>query len=117
MGPRVDAAINSALRLGFPEAGIPLAEIVIELALSPKSNSSYLALNSALNDIRLGNTGNVPNHIKTSSQLYKYPHNYKNHFVKQQYLPDNIKNSVYYHPGDNKYEQSMFDFNKKIKSE
>ena len=115
MGPRVDAAINSALRLGFPEAGIPLAEIVIELALSPKSNSSYLALNSALNDIRLGNTGNVPNHIKTSSQLYKYPHNYKNSYVKQQYLPDNIKDRQYYIPKNNKNERMLKEVMDKLK--
>ena len=115
MGPRVDAAINSALRLGFPEAGIPLAEIVIELALSPKSNSAYLALNSALNDIRLGNTGNVPNHIKTSSQLYKYPHNYKNSYVKQQYLPDNIKDRQYYIPKNNKNERMLKEVMDKLK--
>lgn len=115
MGPRVDAAINSALRLGFPEAGIPLAEIVIELALSPKSNSAYLALNSALNDIRLGNTGNVPNHIKTNSQLYKYPHNYKNSYVKQQYLPDNIKDRQYYIPKNNKNERMLKEVMDKLK--
>lgn len=115
MGPRVDAAINSALRLGFPEAGIPLAEIVIELALSPKSNSAYLALNSALNDIHLGNTGNVPNHIKTSSQLYKYPHNYKNSYVKQQYLPDNIKDRQYYIPKNNKNERMLKEVMDKLK--
>ena len=115
MGPRVDAAINSALRLGFPEAGIPLAEIVIELALSPKSNSAYLALNSALNDIHLGNTGNVPNHIKTNSQLYKYPHNYKNSYVKQQYLPDNIKDRQYYIPKNNKNERMLKEVMDKLK--
>ena len=115
MGPRVDAAINSALRLGFPEAGIPLAEIVIELALSPKSNSAYLALNSALNDIHLGNTGNVPNHIKTNSKDYMYPHNYKNSYVKQQYLPDNIKDRQYYIPKNNKNERMLKEVMDKLK--
>ena len=76
IGVKVDAAINACERLGLPEAQIILANIVIELALSPKSNSAYLAVDSALNDIRLGNTGNVPNHIKTNSSDYLYPHNY-----------------------------------------
>ena len=95
---QVEAAINASERLGLPEARIPLGDIVIELALSPKSNSGHLALDNALNDIRKGNTGNVPNHIKTNSKDYKYPHNYPNHFVKQQYLPDNIKNKKYFFP-------------------
>ena len=101
MGPKVDAAINACERLGLPEAQIILANIVIELALSPKSNSAYLAIDSALNDIRLGNTGNVPNHIKTNSKDYLYPHNYPNHFVKQQYLPDKLVGKKYYQPGNN----------------
>lgn len=108
MGPKVDAAINACERLGLPEARIPLANVVIELALSPKSNSAYLALDAALNDIRSGNTGNVPNHIKTSSTTYLYPHNYPNGYVKQQYLPDNIKNKKYYKPKTtSKYETSL----------
>ena len=108
MGPKVDAAINACERLGLPEARIPLANVVIELALSPKSNSAYLALDAALNDIRSGNTGNVPNHIKTSSTTYLYPHDYPNGYVKQQYLPDNIKNKKYYKPKTtSKYETSL----------
>ena len=108
MGPKVDAAINACERIGLPEARIPLATVVIELALSPKSNSAYLALDEALNDIRSGNTGNVPNHIKTNSTTYLYPHDYPNAFVKQQYLPDNIKNKKYYRPKTtSKYEQSL----------
>jgi len=108
MGPKVDAAINACERVGLPEARIPLATVVVELALSPKSNSAYLALDAALNDIRSGNTGNVPNHIKTSSQTYLYPHDYPNGYVKQQYLPDNIKNKKYYKPKTtSKYEQSL----------
>ena len=107
LGPKVAAAISACERLGLPEARIPLANIVIEAALSPKSNSAYLALDAALNDIRSGNTGNVPNHIKTNSKDYLYPHNYPNSYVKQQYLPDKIKNRKYYAPKDNKYEQSL----------
>jgi len=101
MGPKVMAAIHACELVGLPEARIPLAEVVIELALSPKSNSSYLALDKALNDVRTGRCGNVPNHIKTSSPLYKYPHDYPNHYVVQQYLPDNLKNKKYYIPNAN----------------
>ena len=108
MGPKVDAAINACERLGLPEARIPLASVVIELALSPKSNSAISALDNALSDIRNGNTGNVPNHIKTNSKDYKYPHNYPNAFVKQQYLPDKLKNRKYYQPKTtSKYEISL----------
>jgi len=108
MGPKVDACINICERLGLPEARVPLSVVVIELALSPKSNSAYGALDMALNDIRSGNTGNVPSHIKTNSKDYLYPHNYPNAFVKQQYLPDNIKNRKYYNPKTtSKYEQSL----------
>ena len=115
---KVLTAIESAERLGLPELYKPLTQAVIDMALSPKSNTNEQTYQAALNDLKKGNVGRVPKHIRTFNEnLYKYPHNYKNHWVNQQYLPDNIKNSVYYHPGDNKYEQSMFDFNKKIKSE
>ena len=108
IGPKVEAAINASERLGLPEARIPLGNIVVELALSPKSNTSHLALDAALNDIRRGDTGNVPNHIKTNSIDYKYPHDYPNNWVKQQYLPDNIKDRKYFKPKANsKYEQSL----------
>ena len=108
MGPKVDACINACERLGLPEARIPLGDIVIELALSPKSNSGHLALDKALEDIRKGNTGNVPDHIKTSSKDYKYPHDYPNCFVKQEYLPSNLKNRKYYIPKTtSKYEASL----------
>lgn len=107
LGPKLDAAIHASERVGLPEARIPLGTIVCEMALSPKSNSAHLALDEALNDIHQGNTGNVPNHIKTTSKDYKYPHNYKNHYVKQQYLPDNIKNKKYYNFAHNKYEDSL----------
>jgi len=98
MGPRVDACINACERLGLPEARIPLSVMVIDLALSPKSNSAHIALDEVLKDIESGNTGNVPNHIKTSSPEYKYPHNYENGFISQQYLPDKLKNKIYYTP-------------------
>ena len=115
MGLKVDACINACERLGLPEARIPLAQTVIELALSPKSNSAYLALDSALNDINKGNSGNVPNHIKTSSKDYKYAHDYPNHVVKQQYLPDNLIGRRYYKPGPNKNEQVLKEINDKLK--
>lgn len=108
IGPRVDAAINACERVGLPEARIPLGEIVVELALSPKSNSAHLALDAAMQDIERGNTGNVPSHIKTNSKDYLYPHNYKNAYVKQQYLPDNIKDKKYYQPKlTSKYERML----------
>ncbi len=98
MGPKVDACINACERLGLPEARIPLAVMVIDLALSPKSNSAITAIDEVLTDIEKGNTGNVPNHIKTNAIDYKYPHNYPHAFVKQQYLPDNIKKRKYFKP-------------------
>lgn len=108
MGPKVDACINACERLGLPEARIPLGDIVIELALSPKSNSGHIALDMALEDIRRGNTGNVPNHIKTNSKTYLYPHDYPNGYVNQEYLPSNLKNRKYYRPKTtSKYEKSL----------
>ena len=108
MGPKVDACINACERVGLPEARIPLAVMVIDLALSPKSNAGEMAINEAMKDIEEGNTGNVPNHIKTNSFNYKYPHNYPHAFVKQQYLPDKIKNRKYYIPKEtSKYERDL----------
>ncbi len=108
MGPRVDACINACERLGLPEARIPLSVMVIDLALSPKSNTAHIALEEALKDIEEGNTGNVPDHIKTTAFGYKYPHDYPHAFVKQQYLPDKIKNRKYYHPKTtSKYETDL----------
>lgn len=108
MGPKVDACINACERVGLPEARIPLAVMVIDLALSPKSNAGEMAINEAMKDIEEGNTGNVPNHIKTNSFDYKYPHNYPHAFVKQQYLPDKIKNRKYYIPKEtSKYERDL----------
>jgi putative ATPase len=91
--------------VGLPEARIPLGQIVVEMALSPKSNSSHLALDAAINDIRRGNTGNVPDNIKTTSPDYLYPHNYPNDWVKQNYMPKNLIGKKYYVPKDNKVEK------------
>ena len=107
MGPKVMAAIHAAELVGLPEARIPLGTLVTEMALSPKSNSAHLALDEALADIENGTTGNLPEHIKTNSPLYKYPHDYPSSWVKQQYLPDNIKNKRYYKPKNNKYEANL----------
>ncbi len=107
IGPKVMAAIHASELIGLPEAVIPLGVVVTEMALSPKSNSAYLAIHAALNDIRSGTTGNVPNHIKTSSTTYKYPHDYKNDWVYQVYLPENLKNRKYYHKKMNKYEENI----------
>lgn len=116
IGPKVDAAIHACERLGMPEARIPLSVVIVEMALSPKSNSAHVSLDLALNDIRSGSTGNVPNHIKTNSKDYKYPHNYKNAYVKQQYLPDNIKDRRYYKARTtSKYETSLKNINDKLK--
>ncbi len=107
IGPKVMAAIHASELVGLPEAVIPLGVVVTEMALSPKSNSAYLAIHAALNDIRSGNTGNVPNHIKTSSTTYKYPHDYKNDWVYQEYMPDNLKGKKYYQAKMNKYEANI----------
>lgn len=108
MGPKLDAAIHAAERTGLPEARIPLGTIVVEMALSPKSNSGHLALDAALQDIRNGNTGNLPEHLRTNSKTYKYPHNYPNAWVKQQYLPDKLVGRKYYQPKiTSKYEQTL----------
>lgn len=115
IGPKVDACINACERLGLPEARIPLGVMVIEMALSPKSNSGHIALDAALNDINKGDIGNVPNHIKTNSKEYLYPHDFPNSFVKQQYLPDNLKGKKYYIPKEtSKYEKSLKNIYDKI---
>lgn len=117
-GPRALAAVEAAERIGFPEARIPLSVSVVELALSPKSNSAYKALDHALSDIRKGNSGEIPVHLrdahyKGAKELghgvdYKYPHNYKDHWVQQQYLPNTIKHKQYYSPGSTgKFERAL----------
>ena len=105
MGPKVQAAISACERLGMPELIIPLSNVVIELALSPKSNSAYLAINKVLNDIENSGTYMVPKHINAQAFGYKYPHDYKDAYVKQQYLPDELVNRKYYIPKEtSKYE-------------
>lgn len=114
MGPKVKAACETALEVGFPEAIIPLGTIVCEMALSPKSNSGYLAISAAIEDIEKGNTGPLPPHLKNVYQYdegnnkYLYPHDYPGAWVNQQYLPDKIKNAKYYIPKDSsKYEEAL----------
>jgi putative ATPase len=119
-------AIVSAERLGFPEARIPLSQAVIELSLSPKSNSAIKSIDGALSDIRKKKTGAIPKHLKDSHYKsaeklgngigYKYPHNYPNHVVSQQYLPDPLKNAAYYQTSDvSKYEKQLADIYDKLK--
>ena len=115
--PIVKAAVDAALMLGLPEARIPLADAVILVCLSPKSNSAYNAINKAIYDVKLGISGSIPRHLrnkhfdgadaKVKGQHYLYPHDYENHYVPQQYLPDNIKGKKYYEFGENKNEQSF----------
>lgn len=122
--PIVKAAVDTALAVGLPEARIPLADAVILVALSPKSNSAYNAVNSAFSDIEKGNYGAIPRHLQNKhfdgedaeikGQHYLYPHDFKNHYVAQQYLPDNLKNKKYYRHGDNKNENSFNEYRKKI---
>ena len=114
IGPRLDAAINASERVGLPEARIPLGTIVTEMALSPKSNTAHIAFDKALEDIENGSVGNLPNHIKTDSPDYKYPHDYPGAYVIQQYLPDKIKNKKYYTPKDIGYEKNIKEIYDKI---
>ena len=119
IGTRVAAAIEAAERIGLPEARIPLGTIVVEMALSPKSNTAHLALDEAIEDIEKGNTGNVPNHIKTDSKEYLYPHDYPNSYVYQEYLPKKLKGKKYYHPKTTGYEKnikSYYDFIERMKN-
>ena len=115
LGPKLDSAINASERVGLPEARIILSNIVIEMALSPKSNTAYLAINKAINDIETKNIGDIPSHLKSPYIGYKYPHNYKGSVVKQQYLPDNIKDQKYYIPKDSsKYEIALKNVKEKL---
>ena len=108
IGPKVHAAIETVKLLGMPEGRIPLSDVIIEMALSPKSNSGIMAIDKVLSDINSGKTGEVPKHINSEmNPLYKYPHNYPKAWVNQQYLPDNIKDSIYYSPNNNAYENNM----------
>ncbi len=123
----VKSCVDSAMQLGMPEARIPLAEAVILMCTSPKSNSAICAIDEALNDVRHGDYGDIPAYLKDGHYAgaeklgnatgYKYPHNYVNHYVKQQYLPDSIKDKVYYRFGNNKQEKAALEYRKKIISE
>ncbi|MDE6579426.1 MAG: replication-associated recombination protein A [Ruminiclostridium sp.] len=119
------ACVDAALQLGLPEARIPLAEAVILLATAPKSNSGYNAINAAIADVKKGITGDFPRQLqnvhcdgegaKVKGQHYLYPHDFPNHYVEQQYLPDELKGTVYYKFGDNKLEKAAEEYRKKIK--
>lgn len=115
---RTVQAVNAAKQLGLPEARIPLANVIIELCLSPKSNSAMTAIDNALKDVRAGNYGEIPLHLKDAHYkgakklgrgvTYQYPHDFPNDWVKQQYLPDKIKDAEYYYPKDNGKFESAF---------
>lgn len=123
--PIVKAAVDAAMMLGLPEARIPLADAVILVATSPKSNSAYSAINAATADVKAGRTGPVPRQLQNmhydgednpnKGQFYKYAHEYENHWVDQQYLPDAIKNRRYYEFGDNKNERTAAEYWARIK--
>lgn len=121
IGPRVYAATQAALSLGLPEARLPLAYAVIDMATSPKSNSTYEAINEALNDLDTLTSFKIPPHIlnkeiKSGKYEYKYPHDYKNGYVKQQYMPDELIDKVYYRPKETgAYERAIKDYMEKLK--
>ena len=120
----VKACVDTAMQLGLPEAQLPLAQAAILLATAPKSNSVVEGINAAWADVRRGRTGDIPRELQNvhadstgleREQGYKYPHEFPNHWVKQQYLPDPIKNAVYYRYGDNKVEQAAAKYWEAIK--
>ena len=122
---RAVLAVQAAEKLGLPEARIPLANAVIELALSPKSNTAIVSIDAALSDVRQGKSGNVPSHLQDAhyqgaqklgrGMNYQYPHNYPNHWVKQQYLPDTLKHTQYFHPDPtSKFEEALKEQYKKF---
>ncbi len=124
--PIVKAAVDTAMTVGLPEARLPLANAVILVATSPKSNSAHDAINAAMADVERGIGGDIPRHLQNKhfdgedaeikGQHYLYPHSYPMHYVNQQYLPDNIKNKVYYEFGDNKTEQGFKEYWSRIKN-
>ena len=125
--PIVKACVDSAFQLGLPEARIPIAEAIILLCTAPKSNSAINAIDMAMADIEKGMAGAIPRQLQNmhydgddadvKGQNYKYPHIYPNHYVEQQYLPDNLKDRIYYEFGDNKQEQTALQYRKKIKGQ
>ena len=123
---RAVLAVQAAEKLGLPEARIPLANAVIELALSPKSNTAISSIDAALSDVRQGRSGNIPSHLQDAHYQgaqklgrgtnYQYPHNYPNHWVKQQYLPDTLKHTQYFHPDPtSKFEEALKEQYKKFR--
>lgn len=124
--PIVNACVDMALKLGMPEARLPLADAAVLMATSPKSNSAYLAIDAALDDVRKGKSGDFPRHLQNvhadtytmeREQGYLYPHNYPNHWAKQQYLPDELVGAHYYEYGPNKLEQAAKQYWDSIKKE
>ena len=125
--PIVKAAVDAANMVGLPEARLPLADAVILVATSPKSNSAHDAINAAIADVQAGRTGPIPRQLQNKhfdgedalvkGQNYKYAHSYANHWVQQQYLPDVLKDTKYYTFGDNKTEQAARAYWAKIKGE
>lgn len=117
--PRIYQACNAALDVGLPEARIILSVAVIELATSPKSNSAYNAINDAINDLEYTNSYKIPSHILNreikENHNYLYPHDFKDSVVKQQYMPDELKNKIYYVKKNNKYEDKLDEYYSKIK--
>ncbi|MFT8348194.1 replication-associated recombination protein A [Clostridium saccharoperbutylacetonicum] len=120
----VNSGIELALKVGLPEARIILSEIVIYLATLPKSNSAILAIDAAMNDLENINFGDVPMHLKDAHYMgaanlgvggYKYPHNYNDHYIKQEYLPKELEGRIYYNGQNNKYEESVKNYWEKIK--
>lgn len=121
------ACVDSALQLGLPEARIPMAEAIVLLATAPKSNSAYLAMDAAMADVEEYGALDFPRHLqnkhfdgigaKVRGQHYLYPHDYPNHYVKQQYLPDELKDRIYYEFGDNKQEQAAAVYRNRILNE
>ena len=111
------SCVECAKELGLPEAAIPLANAAVMLATAPKSNSANAALEAAQSDIRAGRGGNIPTHLKSPLfKGYKYPHDFEDHYVEQQYLPDDVKDHVYYVWGENKTEQTAKAYWEKIKN-
>lgn len=115
IGPKLEACISLSERVGLPECQIILSNIVIEMSLSPKSNTAYLAINKAINDLKTKNVGEIPSYLKSPYIGYLYPHNYKGSIVKQNYLPSNLTNVRYYIPKESsKYETSLKEIYEKI---
>ena len=115
MGVKVEACISACERVGLPEARIILAKTIVEMALSPKSNSTYMAFEKAFNDVASGEIYPIPDTIRIDSKIYKYPHDYKGSYVKQQYMPDNLINKKYFKAKlTSKYEKELNDIYEKI---